>query len=239
MDKINELKNRLEELIKKRNNNNERMVDIENDNVKIVDENQVIDDRIKELNDLVLALQDAPNIIKKLKSKMAKGVVAAIGFIVIYCILSYHISQYAMLLNLIVSLCSAGITCGGLIFFNCFLSYVSNKIFFDHYNIENIQKEINEKENQNKNNKRKKEENEEKYYNLNIETEKIDLEIKEVLKELSKYEEIKNEVINELLNGYFSSEEVIDVFDKASEKVKTEEGYQKLIKLNPTQNSDQ
>lgn len=117
--------------------------------------------------------------------------------------------------------------------------YISIKKEQKEYNLENIEKEIGELTKSLELNKKWQDENEykneERISQLNDENEKLEINKQVLLNRINQLQNLRNGVIEEFIKDNFELDSRIN--SKYEEQI-NEEGYQKSLKLNPSQNSD-
>lgn len=238
MDKINELIRELQRLRRAKSDNQNKIDELKKENEDINNEKENIKNRIKELGNIYIKIKEYSK--HKIKNKIFKLITSKVCFRSLLVILGlvgigiglvYGIGAFLLFIP-------PGVLMAGICYFAYILFYLTNDRykninFLKEHNLEETQKELEEKKKQMVLYKKITAINEQKLVELEKEQNNVDLNIEKVFAELSKYEEVKNEVISEILNNPRMIQEIVNNLDnqEKTELIDTK-GFQKVIRPN-------
>ena len=220
MNKIFYLIDIIQKLKIKKENLNDEIKKLVNENKNIPKENVELNDKIKKLEKMILKLKEYEKHLTKTK---IKGIIVSISPIIIGLLftLFVKIGKFKFMnidfvnINNLDYLATNAIIIITLVPFLSVLSfkdYYDYKKFIKHNNIKKLEKDLRKIKEKIKTNNKKYEYNNQTITDLKKEERRLDLKIQTSILELSKYEMVKNMVLMSALNNQ-------QIFDDITEKI--------------------
>ncbi len=221
MNKIVELKQKLEQLKQEKINNEEIVKKIQNDNDNLSTINNSINHRLKELEELLFEY--------KKNRRIKKFILAIIILNIILAFTMFALSRGIGTENFIFKIMLAFFLFNNTIISATFKEYGEAVRFLQTYDLKSIQNRIKKKQKDKDLNEQKLKMNTQKLVELNETQTLLNLEIQDYETKLMNNKETKSQEINEFLNNLLGHlGRIYNNQDK--EEINESKGYQKIIK---------